>query len=119
MSDRRKTDFSRLLVNYDLDWVKLGQIGEHKSFEWNRPEHMEPAGTVNMTDIRNKLHQQLIECLECLKQLQNGEGVLCKTMMTVNDLGKIDVYHYIYFLAQHAKRHLAQMNKIKNEFEIR
>ena len=54
---------------------------------------MEPAGTVNMTDIRNKLHQQLIECLECLNELQNGEGVLCKTMMTVNDLGKIDVYH--------------------------
>ena len=57
------------------------------------------------------------ECLSCLDQLKNGEGVLHKTTMSVNDLGKIDVYHYIVFLVQHAKRHLVQMDKIKIEFE--
>jgi hypothetical protein len=36
--------------------------------------------------------------------------------MSVDELGKIDVYHYIYFLAQHAKRHLMQMEMIKAEF---
>ena len=36
--------------------------------------------------------------------------------MTVNDLGKIDVYQYLYFLAQHAKRHVGQMEKVEAEF---
>jgi hypothetical protein len=54
--------------------------------------------------------------MACLDQLKNGEGVLHKTMMSVNKLGKIDVYHFIYFLVQHAKRHIGQMEKIKGEF---
>ena len=60
-----------------------------------------------------KLDSQPQECLGCLHKIPNGEGILCKTMMTVNNLGKIDVYHYICFLAQHAERHITQMEKIK------
>ena len=37
--------------------------------------------------------------------------------MTVNDLGKIDVYQYIYFLVKHAERHIVQMLKIEQEFD--
>jgi hypothetical protein len=115
--EKAKTEnFSEILTDYDLDWNKLSQIGEHKSFEWNRPEHMEPGGNINMFTVRNKLHLQLSECLEYADQLKNGEGVLYKMMMSVNRLGKIDVYHFIYFLAQHAKRHIVQMGKIKSEF---
>jgi hypothetical protein len=44
---------------------------------------------------------------------------LCKTMMSVNNIGKIDVYHYICFLVQHAKRHITQMEKIRDEFNIK
>lgn len=36
--------------------------------------------------------------------------------MTVNNLGKIDVYQYIYFLAMHAQRHVEQMEKIETEW---
>jgi hypothetical protein len=43
--------------------------------------------------------------------------VLHKTTMTVNDLGKIDVYEYIHFLAQHGQRHLAQMQKKQAEYD--
>ena len=110
-------DFSKLLINYEMDWDKLKRIGEHKSFEWNRPAHMEPTGNENMNNVRKRLNEQLNDCLDCLIQLKNGEGVLYKTTMTVNGLGKIDVYHYIYFLVQHAKRHLGQMGKIKSEYE--
>ncbi|WP_460559209.1 DinB family protein [Ferruginibacter profundus] len=110
-------DYADLLVDYDLEWDKLKAIGEHQSFYWNRPEHMEPSGTVDMNTIKSKLGHQLSECLNCLAQLKNGEGILYKTTMSVNGLGKIDVYHYILFLALHIKRHLAQMEKIKKEFE--
>lgn len=116
--ERSETEnYADLVADYDLDWNKLNQVGEHKSFYWNRPKHMEPTGTVSLTSIQDKLHQQVKECMSYLDQLKNGEGVLYKTTMSVNELGKIDVYHYIYFLVQHAKRHLKQMEKIEKEFE--
>ncbi len=113
----RIMDYSNLLQGYDLDWEKMRMIGEHNSFAWNRPEHMEPKADLALNAIRIKLNQQAKDCLSLLNQVPNGEGVLYKTKMSVNDLGKIDVYHYIYFLIQHAKRHLTQMNKVKMEFE--
>ncbi len=114
----KTTSFSEILNDYDLDWGALTQIAQHKSFVWNRPEHMEPTGNLDFGVISNKLQCQLNECLGYLNQLKYGEGVLHKTMMTVNGLEKIDVYHYILFLAQHARRHLAQMKKIEEEFNL-
>ena len=109
------TDYSDLLTNYDLDWNKLKAISEHSAFEWHRPEHMEPTNQVSLDYVRSKLDQQLQESLSLLDQIRNGEGVMYKTMMSVNNLGKIDVYHYIYFLVQHINRHLEQMRKIEAE----
>lgn len=113
----KRKDYFASLKDYDLDWDRLKLIGEHKSFEWSRPEHMEPTGTADLLVVKQTLQNQFIECLNCLEILKKGEGILHKTMMSVNDLGKIDVYHYIYFLAQHAKRHVGQMVKLKVEFE--
>jgi hypothetical protein len=36
--------------------------------------------------------------------------------MTVDNLGKINVYEYIYFLSKHAERHLAQMEGNRLEY---
>jgi hypothetical protein len=36
--------------------------------------------------------------------------------MSVNDLGKIDLYQWLYFLGQHARRHLQQMQEVEREF---
>ena len=110
-------NYDDLLLNYDLDWDKLKMIGEHNSFKWNRPEHMEPKGTLSLNEIKSTLKEQMLECLSFLDQMPKGEGVLYKTMMSVNDLGKIDVYHYIYFLVQHINRHLTQMEKVREEFK--
>jgi hypothetical protein len=102
---------------YDLNWDKLAAIGQHGAFEWNRPQHMEPTGLPSLETIRQTLQSQLAECQALLNQLRQGEGVLYKTQMSVNGLGKIDVYHYIYFLALHAQRHIQQMEKIQDEFK--
>ena len=59
--------------------------------------------------VRQQLHDQLVQLLGCLSRLAKGEGLLYQTMMSVNGLGKLNVYEYIYFLAQHARRHLTQM----------
>jgi isoleucyl-tRNA synthetase len=102
-------------TNYVFPQNKLADIGIHKSFDWVRPEHMEPKGERSLPEVREVLKNQLQECLEYLSHVSNGEGALHKTTMSVNDLGKIDTYEYLYFLAQHSKRHFTQM--MKNEAE--
>ncbi len=103
--------------HYDLSAIET--IGIHKSFDWIRPEHMEPAGVKSEMEITDELISQLKRCLVHLEDLRNGEGVLYQTMMTVNGLGKINVYEYIYFLSKHAERHLAQIDENVAEFNER
>ncbi|PZF72098.1 DinB family protein [Taibaiella soli] len=110
-------DYQELLRDYSFEWDRMQQVGEPDAFYWNRPEHMQPTGTAELALVKATLRQQLQECMIYLDELKNGEGVAYKMMMSVNGLGKIDVYHYIYFLVQHAKRHLRQMERIRNEFD--
>ena len=77
---------------------------------------MEPKGARSNDEVRLLLNAQLERCLTTLDALPNGEGILAKTTMSVNSLGKIDVYEYLMFLAQHGKRHLMQMRKNEAEF---
>jgi hypothetical protein len=105
------TDLEEALQNYQFDVQGLEEIGKHKSFAWERPSHMEPTGTRTLGEIRKELRQQLYRCLCTLDSLCRGEGILHHTTMSVNRLGKLDVYQYIYFLALHAKRHITQLEK--------
>ncbi|MBC7919759.1 MAG: DinB family protein [Ferruginibacter sp.] len=111
------TQFQSELTHYHFESDRLEQIGIHRSFAWVRPAHMEPEGKRTPEEIRVLLKEQLQRCLDTLIQLPNGEGILSTTTMTVNELGKLDVYQYLYFLAQHARRHIAQLNRVKEEFE--
>jgi hypothetical protein len=104
------------LKDYTLAIPGLLQVGEHKSFEWHRPEHHHPQGQEPMGTLRFRMRDQLFRCLYALECLPNGEGILHQTTMTVNGLGKLDVYQYLYFLSLHARRHLTQMDKLQNEF---
>jgi hypothetical protein len=109
-------NLNQVVSTYEYNLGVLEQIDKYKSFVWIRPEHMEPVGDKTISEIKRILEEQLNECKEILKEIPNGEGILYKTTMTVNDLGKIDVYQYIYFLCQHAKRHISQMQSVKEEF---
>lgn len=108
-------DLQQELADYQFGGTKLDEVAIHQSFEWIRPEHMEPTGQKTHVEIKQLLDEQLQRCLMHLNQMPNGEGILYKTTMTVNGLGKIDVYEYIYFLAQHTERHLTQMEKNKQQ----
>ncbi len=105
------TALATIQKNYDFNQAALDKIGQPTTFQWMRPEHHQPSGNVDMSVIQEKLTAQFNQCLEVLKKLPNGEGALHKTTMSVNDLGKIDVYQYIYFLSKHAERHIRQMEK--------
>ncbi|NBD25396.1 DinB family protein [Paenibacillus glycinis] len=112
-----KSDLVGELAGYRYNLDELEAIGKHKAFVWMRPEHMEPTGKMSPIEVRALLARQISECKTILGELGGGEGALHKTTMTVNGLGKIDVYQYLYFLCQHAKRHIAQMQGVNAEYE--
>lgn len=111
-----KLDLQEALSQYTFHRDQLTEVGLHQSFDWIRPAHMEPTGQKSLAEVRQQLKDQVQRCYDCLAQLPDGEGVLYKTTMTVNDLGKIDVYEYIYFLGQHGQRHVTQMQKNAREY---
>jgi hypothetical protein len=105
------------LAAYEFPREKLAAIGVLHAFAWARPEHMEPhLNQLPLPAIRQQLRDQSAQVLGYLNQLSNGEGLLYKTTMSVNDLVKLNVYEYVYFLAQHARRHLTQMQDNATEF---
>jgi hypothetical protein len=117
LSNTQQADISAELANHAFPHEKLAEIGQHKSFSWIRPAHMEPTGTKPLAEVRQQLKAQVRQCFTILDKLNNGVGLLYKTTMSVNGLGKLNVYEYIYFLAQHGKRHIMQMEKNALEFK--
>lgn len=115
----KEESIDEILKNEELNLNRIERIGMHKSFDWIRPEHMEPTGQKSDLEIKNQIISQLNRCLTQLELLCNGEGLRYRTTMTVDGLGKINVYEYIYFLSQHAKRHIQQMEENKVEMESR
>src|SRR5262249_19103618 len=112
----RKSQRGEPITEGESDLAGLDVIGRRGSFNWVRPEHMEPTGGPTSPEVRSTMQQQLVECQELLTRMGNGEGSLCTVRMSVNDLGKIDLYQWLYFLAQHARRHLHQMEEAAREF---
>jgi hypothetical protein len=104
-------DLTPLLADYKLDNPALEQVAEPGLFQWHRPDHMEPSGARPLAEVRTELRQQLYRCLCQLDLLCHGQGIAYRMTMSVNQLGKLDVYQYIYFLALHVKRHLRQLEK--------
>ncbi|HEY9004587.1 MAG TPA: DinB family protein [Ohtaekwangia sp.] len=110
-------DKNYISEGYTLANPALLAIGKNKSFEWQRPEHHRPTGEKPLEEIRRAIRDQLARCLDTIDQLPGGEGVLHQTTMSVNNLGKLDVYQYIYFLSLHVQRHLQQLCAIEEEFK--
>jgi hypothetical protein len=113
----RRASFGHQVPTPESDLNRLEAIGQRGSFTWACPEHMEPRGGSTPVEVRAILHAQLDECLTLLDRTNRGEGALCLLRMSVNALGRIDLYQWLYFLAQHARRHAQQMASIQEEFK--
>ncbi|MBD3922152.1 DinB family protein [Paenibacillus sp. PR3] len=111
-----KVDMVQKLEGYVNNLGALDRIAQDKSLKWIRPEHMEPTGDKSLAEVQSLMAEQINECRQILAEIPNGEGILAETTMTVADLGKIDVYQYIYFLCQHARRHISQMERVREEY---
>ncbi len=97
----------------------LEPIGHPDAFPWIRPEHMEPTRQLSLEEIRARVHTQYQECQTILAVLNQGEGALHTVRMSVQNLGKMDMYQWLYFLALHQKRHVAQMEQVYREWQQR
>jgi hypothetical protein len=100
----------------ESDLERLTPIGHPDAFPWIRPEHMEPTGA-SLAEIRTRLHTQHQECLTYLAALNHGEGTLYSVRMSVQNLGKMDMYQWIYFLVLHQRRHITQMQQVFQQWE--
>ncbi|TWI92049.1 DinB family protein [Chitinophaga japonensis] len=101
--------------DYFSKFDQIDVIGS-QSFGWIRPDHMEPTGLKDLQEVRVILKQQYAQCMYNLSLLKNGEGRLVFTNMSVNDLGKLDIYQYIYFLTRHIERHIRQLQRLEKQF---
>lgn len=93
---------------------RIKHISDPDAFGWIRPEHMEPTRQVTSDDVRRRMRSQRDECLQILGQIQQGEGRLHRVRMSVQQLGKLDMYEWLYFLVQHARRHVVEIERICN-----
>lgn len=83
------------------DLAPLAPVADPDAFEWQPPAHMLPAGTTDPAGLRAQLKGQGRHCLELLAAMPAGEGRLCSIRMSVLGLGRLDMYQWLYFLAQH------------------
>lgn len=89
------------------DLACLAPIADPAAFPWEPPEHMIPTGGKQAAEVRSMLAGQLGECLGLLDRMVGGEGRLCSFTMSVYSLGRLDMYQWLFFLAQHGRWHLA------------
>jgi hypothetical protein len=91
----------------DLDL--LAPVAVPGEFMWDPPGHMVPTGIPSAGEVRAELSAQRVECLGLVEAMERGEGRLYSIRMSVNRLGRLDMYQWLYFLAQHARYHLRWM----------
>jgi hypothetical protein len=95
----------------ESDLTIFGDIADPDSFDWQPPLHMVPTGALPVEEVRSVLARQRRECLQLLEKMENGEGFLHTVSMSVRNLGRLDLYQWLWFLLMHARRHLAQMDR--------
>ena len=102
------------LSQNESDLVPLFPLADPDAFPWSPPAHMVPAGGSEPAELRALLRAQCRQCLELLAAMPAGEGRLCTIRMSVHDLGRLDMYQWLYFLAQHGRYHLVLLGRLEN-----
>lgn len=108
---RRRAAAGAQLPEGVSDLAQLAAIASPGAFGWSPPSHMVPTGGRELAELRAELKSQRDHCLELLAGMPGGEGRLCSIRMSVQNLGRLDMYQWLYFLAQHASYHLAMIER--------
>jgi hypothetical protein len=111
---RRRAAAGVQLPEGESDLARLAVIASPGAFDWSPPSHMVPTGMRELAELRAELRNQRDHCLELLAGMPGGEGRHCSIRMSVQGLGRLDMYQWLYFLAQHARYHLAMIDKTRS-----
>lgn len=112
----RKRALTQEIPQSESDLKPIEVIADPDAFNWIRPEHMEPTRVPSSAEVRQTMKEQYEECLALLDQLANGEGALYTVRMSVQNLGRLDLYQWLYFLALHAQRHEVEIARIVEQW---
>jgi len=100
------------LPDGESDLTIFSEIADPDAFDWQPPQHMVPTGALPLVEARVVLARQRRECLLFLEKMAKGEGFLHTVRMSVRNLGRLDMYQWLWFLLMHSRRHLDQMGRI-------
>ena len=92
---------------------RIRPIGQRGSFHWKNPDHMAPCGNRSLDDLLSEIRDQANHLKATLHGMRDGRGLLCKITMNVHQLGKINLYQWIAFIVEHARRHQQQLEEIR------
>jgi hypothetical protein len=112
---QRKAEYQQIEKGQS-DLNRMTNVGHPDAFPWIRPEHMEPTRSTPTAEVRTRMKEQLNECLSLLSAMPKGEGSLYKVRMSVQDLGKMNMYEWLYFLALHGKRHQVEIDRLREKW---
>lgn len=97
-------------AEYCLMVEEINEALMGKPFEWQLS--YQPLTKPSLEDVRYEIREQLDRCLIHLELLMEGEGNPFKTNLSVANIGRLDVYQSIYFLALHVRRFLCELDAI-------
>ncbi|MEJ7644522.1 MAG: hypothetical protein WKF87_07990 [Chryseolinea sp.] len=72
--------------------------------------------SIDLNEIRYEIREQLHRCLIHLENLFDAENEPFETNLAVGELGKLDAYQCIYFLALHVRRYLEQLDSTLSDY---
>lgn len=94
-------------------------------FKWDNPIHHTPLGYYNeefiikyelngthLDNIKQVLIKQQEYLINILYEVKGNEGYTKRIKQTVNNIGYLNLFEYIYFLIMHIHRHYIQINKL-------
>ncbi len=97
---------------YSLDESILLRMEKKGSPLWVPKQYIEPSGEMPLLQLKMNLHDQFNECMKVLKN-----RVAIDAIKNTSERGRIDALHYLYFLVQHMQKHLAQIERVKQDFD--
>ena len=106
-----KEDLSEIPADeYCLMVEEINDALMGRPFEWQLSN--QPLTKPSLEEVRYEIREQLDRCLIHLELLMEGEGNPFKTDLSVANIGRLDVYQSIYFLALHVRRFLCELDAI-------
>ncbi|QDV05433.1 hypothetical protein Poly30_09300 [Planctomycetes bacterium Poly30] len=103
----------------EFDHLEAIAAREHS---WPHPEHMTPTGELDLAEIARRLGADLAFAHAWLDRQPSGEGTLHRIRMSVvGDAGaeddRLHLYHFLAVIELHARRHGAQLARLRNAAE--